>query len=143
MKSTPNTIHEALVYAQREWKHPSRDWHNDCQMFCRSCYGMGGGFASAYAQWEGAPAHLKVVGGNPNKAPVGALLCYKGSGKYGHIMLAKHPFPNGTAAAWSTDLWKNGKVGPVSRTAPITEWNQKYLGYIKTINGAAIPFPHA
>ena len=141
--TTPRWPSEALKYAQGQSTHPSRDWAGLCQMFVRSSYALPGGFSSAYLQWLGADPEDKHVGGDPTKAPVGVGLCYKGSGPDGHIMLSSHPFQSGTAAAWSNDLVKHGKINKVSRTAPTTAWGQKYLGYITSINHYDIKFPQS
>lgn len=143
MKAVPNSVGQALTFAQHQHSNPSRDWTGYCQMFCHDVYGVGGGYASAIAQWHGAPASHKHVGGDPDTAPVGSLLCFvrtNGTG-FGHIMLAARDFPNGTAGAWSNDLVRTGKIDKVARTAPITEWGHKYLGYIWTVNGYEIELP--
>lgn len=144
MNRAPNTVGQALTFAQKQSLHPTRDWKGYCQMFVHDCYGVGGGYASAIAQWHGAPADHKHIGGDPDTAPVGSLLCFvrsNGTG-FGHIMLAANDFPNGTAGAWSNDLVRTGKIDKVARTAPITEWGHKYLGYIWTVNGVEIVLPH-
>lgn len=142
MKPTPNSIEEMLAFARAEHAQPSRNWKNDCQMFARRAYGdLDGGFGSAIAQWDGAPADHKHRGGDPDEAPLGALLCFvrrDGLG-FGHIMPAARPFPNGTAAAWSNDLVRTGFIDKAARTAPITEWGHRYLGYLWTVNGYEIP----
>jgi hypothetical protein len=134
MTFTPNGPGQALLVAMHQHEHPSQNWKGYCQKFCRTVYEAPSLFGSAYAQWLGAHPDDKHVGGHPGDAPVGALLCYKGSGKYGHIMLAANPFPNGTAAAWSNDLVHTGKIDKVARTAPTSAWGQKYLGYLTAIN---------
>jgi hypothetical protein len=134
MTSTPNVVSEALAFLRREHKSPSQSWKGMCQALCHAAYGVGAKYGSAYKQWQAAPANRKHVGGNPDNAPVGSLLCYKGAGPFGHIMVAAHPFPNGVGAAWSNDLVRPGKVDKVSRHAPIKVWGQQYLGYITTIN---------
>jgi hypothetical protein len=134
MTFTPNGPGQALLAAMHEHDHPSQNWKAYCQKFCRKVYEVPPLFSSAYTQWLGADPEDKHVGGHPDAAPVGALLCYKGSGKYGHIMVAANPFKSGTAGAWSNDLVRTGKIDKVSRTAPTTHWNQKYLGYLTAIN---------
>lgn len=139
MPDAPRDYAHALMHAQTQHAHPSQDWTGYCQKFVRSCYGIPMLFSSAWAQWLGARPEHKHPGGNPAHAPVGTALCYKGSGPYGHIMLAARPFPSGTAAGWSTDLVRRGKVDKVSRTAPETQWGQGYLGYLTAINGFTLP----
>jgi hypothetical protein len=135
------TVAQALAVAREEHSRPSEDWTGYCQMFCRTVYGIEPGFGTAYKQWLGTPDRLRFPGGHPSQAPVGSLLCYKGSSAAGHIMLAAPPFRNGVTAAWSNDLVTWGKIDKVSRTAPITAWRQDYLGYILSINGHEIVLP--
>lgn len=140
-KATPNSVSEALAWYQQQNRAPRRSWENDCQEAFRTSYGMGPVFGTAYKQWLGVPKGLKVIGGNPDDAPVGSGLCYKGKGAAGHIMLAAYPFENGVAGAWSNDLLHVGHIDKVSRRAPITVWGHKYLGYILSVNGREIVPP--
>jgi hypothetical protein len=135
MTSTPNTVSQALAFLREEHRNPSKSWKGLCQELVRTALGQPyGKYGSAWKQWQNTPANRKHEGGNPAHAPVGAALCYKGAGPNGHIMIACHPFPNGTPAAWSNDLVKPGKVNKVPRTAPTKIWGQKYLGYITNVN---------
>jgi hypothetical protein len=124
----------ALAYARAQHDRPTQDWEGYCQKFMRSCYGIPPLFTSAYAQWLGADPEDRHAGGSPSDAPLGSALVYKGTGPYGHIMLAARPFPNGVAAAWSNDLVHRGRIDKVARTAPVTAWRQGYLGYLTAVN---------
>lgn len=135
MSKTPNTWGEALHYAMGQAAHPSRDWTNYCQMFVRLCYGVPALYGSAYAQWLGADDANKHVGGDPNNAPVGSLLCTKGTNPAGHIYLAANPFKSGASGAWSNDLVVVGDIDKVHRDAPMTHWGHHYLGYITEVSG--------
>lgn len=130
----PRDFNDALKYAQVQDLRPSMDWTGYCQMFVRSCYGIPPLFSSAWTQWNGLDRDDKHAGGSPSDAPLGAALFYKGSGPYGHVMLAARPYKNGTPAAWSNDLVARGKIDKVARTAPTSAWNQKYLGWSDAIN---------
>lgn len=141
MSESPRDFEEAFKYAQTQW-HGGPHWKGMCQKFVRSCYGIGGGFGSAYAQWLGMPKHAKHAGGNPDNAPLGAALFYKGRGKYGHVMLAKRPFHNGVSAAWSNDLVRVGYIDAASRHAPISQWGEAYLGYGTNLNGVDLDLTH-
>lgn len=134
MATSPNTYIQALEVAQREAADPSMDWSGYCQRFVRTTYGIPALFSSAWTQWLGADAEDRHVGGDPEDAPLGAALCYKGSGVYGHIVLAARPFANGVAAAWSNDLVAWGDIDKVSRTAATSSWGQAYLGYLTAVN---------
>lgn len=135
MTTTPNTVGEALEFMRREHKHPTRSWKARCQEIFRTALGQEQGkYGTAYQQWLNAPANRKHVGGNPNHAPVGAGLCFKGDGPDGHIMIAARPFANGVPGAWSPDLVRTGHIDKVHRDAPVKVWGQKYLGYITSCN---------
>lgn len=142
MTLSPRDTPEALLYAARQAQHPSRSWAGMCQMFVRTSYGIPSLFASAWAQWLGADAADRHRGGHPSEAPVGAALCYKGSGRYGHIMLAANNFGNGTRAAWSNDLVAQGRIDKVARTAPTVHWGQGYLGYLTAVNDYDLRLNH-
>lgn len=130
MPNSPRTRAQALAYARSEHEHATEDWEGMCQRFVRTCWGIPSLFASAWAQWQGADDEDKHAGSDPSKAPLGAALCYKGSGPYGHIMIAA---ANGKA--WSNDLVREGGIDLVDRDAPTREWGQKYLGYLTAVNG--------
>lgn len=134
MSTSPNTWREALEVAQCEAANPSADWTGYCQKFVRTTYGIPALFSSAWTQWLGADAEDRHIGGDPADAPIGSALCYKGSGIYGHIVLAARPFENGTPAAWSNDLVRYGDIDKVSRTAATSAWGQTYLGYLTAVN---------
>jgi hypothetical protein len=134
MTLSPRDTSQALLYAARQAQHPSRSWAGMCQMFVRSSYGIPSLFASAWAQWLGADPEDRHRGGHPSEAPVGAALCFKVSGRYGHIMLAANNFGNGTRAAWSNDLVAKGRIDKVARTSPTVHWGQGYLGYLTAVN---------
>lgn len=134
MSESPRDFNEALKWAQSQAQNPTEDWEGYCQKFVRSCYGIPPLFGSAWAQWLGADDEDKHPGGNPADAPLGSALCFKGSGPYGHIMLAARDFKSGKAAAWSNDIVKWGSINKVHRTAPVTAWNQPYLGYLTAVN---------
>lgn len=134
MTSSPNTLAQALQRAQAEAANPSTDWTGYCQKFVRTCWGIPPLFSSAWTQWQGADDEDRHVGGSPDDAPLGAALCFKGSGQYGHIELAARPFRDGSGAAWSNDLVRYGEIDKVLRTAAVTKWNQPYLGYLTAVN---------
>lgn len=134
MTDAPRTVAQALAYARAEHEHETQDWTNYCQRFVRSCYGIPSLFASAYAQWTGADPEDRHPGGSPNDAPVGAALCFKGSGPYGHIMLAANDTLSGEPGAWSNDLVRQGDIDMVVRSRPTTQWGQGYLGWLSAVN---------
>lgn len=140
MSLSPRTTKEALQRAQAEHARRSRDWTGYCQMFVRSCYGVGPLFGSAIAQWHGCDPEDRHPGGKPADAPVGSLLCYAG-GKFGHIQLAAHDFPSGASGAWSNDLLRVGYIDKVHRNAPVNRWGHRYLGFITAVNDVDLRMP--
>ena len=135
MATTPRGPGQMLAACRAEHDHPSRDWTGKCQMFSRLMYDVQVPlFSTAYLQWLGAHPDDKHIGGKPSDAPVGALLCTKGANPAGHIYPAARPFRNGTPGAWSNDLVRTGHINKVPRTAPMTQWGHKYLGYLTSIN---------
>lgn len=135
MALAPRTRDEALAYAANEWAHGQPRWLNLCQMFVRSAWGLPPLFGSAWAQWQGADKADKHEGGDPADAPLGSALCYKGSSVFGHIVVAARPFKDETPAAWSNCLVRHGYIDKAARTAPVTRWGQRYLGYLTAVNG--------
>lgn len=133
MTDSPRNVEEALAYARSEHDDSTMDWDGYCQRFVRMAYGIPSLFGSAWAQWLGADdedRHPAADHGNdPNQAPLGSALCFKGSGPYGHIMLAARD--NG---AWSNDILRQGEIDWCLRTAPTTKWGQAYLGYLTAVN---------
>jgi hypothetical protein len=126
---SPRTVEQALAFARAEHDDATMDWGGYCQRFVRTAYGIPSLFASAWAQWLGADDEDRHPGDDPADAPLGAALCFKGSGPYGHIMLAA-----GEGGAWSNDLVRTGEIDWVTRTAPTTKWGQTYLGYLTAVN---------
>lgn len=135
MSESLRDFNEALAFARQESGNPSQDWTGYCQRFVRSCYAIPSLYSSAWTQWLGADSEDKHVGGSPSEAPIGSALCFKGSGRYGHVDLAARPFLTGSDAAFSNDLVVYGEIDKVLRIAPVTRWNQAYLGYLTAVNG--------
>lgn len=135
MTVSPNDFRQALIFAQAQHAHPTQSWEGMCQSFVRKSYGLPGLFGTAYAQWLGVDDEDKHIGGNPDDAPIGSALCFKGSNPDGHIDLAARPFHDHDGGAWSNDLVTYGHIDKVLRSAPETHWGQKYLGYLTAVNG--------
>lgn len=134
MAKAPNTLNQMLDYCRVQHANPTQNWEGYCQMFTRSGWAIPPLFGSAWAQWLGADDEDKHPGTDPSKAPLGAALCFKGDSPFGHIMPGARPFKTGVDAAWSNDLVTVGKIDKVARTAPVTAWGQRYLGYLTAVN---------
>lgn len=141
MLLTPSNTEETLAYCRAQHRRvnpPDKygsTWEGDCQAFCHVARGLlDGGNATAYLQWLDLEPQNRVATSDTSKAPLGSMLFSKGSSRFGHIMIAARPFRDGTPAAWSTDLWRTGRVGKVPRSAVRTEWGHQILGYGFEIN---------
>lgn len=134
----PRSVGGALDFLQQQHDKPSQDWEGWCLKLVREAYGIPPLCRSAWAAWLIVDDADRHEGGKPSDAPVGAALFYKGSGPFGHIMVAAHPLPDGTPAAWSNDLPESAPVGTVnkiSRTLPTTAWGQRFVGWSSEVNG--------
>lgn len=140
MNSTPVDYIAARNFYIGQSKHPSQDWTNFCQMLARMAYGIPALYGSAFAQWLGADS--KHPHNDLSSAPVGSLLCTKGSNPAGHIFYASRPFASGTPAGWSNDLVVTGDVDKVSRQAPHDHWGHKNLGHILEVNEHELDLTH-
>lgn len=106
-----------------------------CLKFCLvELYGIGGigdwdgdGAADAedYAKAAKAQGNLHPID-DPKTVPAGALVLYTGgSHDNGHAA-----YSLGKGEIVSTDLPKNGKVGRVPLTDPVTKWRHQLAGYV-------------
>jgi hypothetical protein len=146
---SPRTWEQALAWSASESASRSQNWAGLCQKFCRSTYGIGGGFGSAIAQWHGMPDSARHVGGSPADAPVGSTLFSRShdpsssSFTFGHIILAARPFSDGTPGAWSTDAVRVGWPDKVSRAGLYARWDHEYLGWGTNMNGVELQYKEA
>lgn len=129
MSESPRTVEQALAFARAEHEDATMDWDGYCQRFVRMSYGIPSLFGSAWAQWLGADDEDRHAGGDPEDAPLGSALCFKGTGPYGHIDLAARD-----SGSWSNDILRRGEIDWCLRTAPTTKWGQGYLGYLTAVN---------
>lgn len=112
---------QAKRYAELQHVNPSRNWHNLCQMFARSCVGADAWAASARQAYNAIPAKYRH-GGTP---PAGALVYFgdPDSG-YGHVI-----FMVENGKAWSNDLVRDGKIDLVDWRRPVAQWGLPYRGW--------------
>lgn len=129
------TPEQAIEWARQQHYNPSQGWTGLCQMFVRSAYGLGGGFASASAQWRGAQHRHRTSDGN--KAPRGVAFCWTGGSRgFGHIVLSV-----GNGLCWSTDVVRTGHVDLVRINEITQRWGQHPEGWIEDVNGTRIWHP--
>jgi hypothetical protein len=142
MSLSTRTTDEALAFARIQHESGSLAWKGLCQKFSRTAYGVGPLFSSAWANWLGTDPEDKHPGTNPDDAPVGSLLHFKGGSKgFGHIMPAARDFSSGRTAAWSNDFVVPGRIDKVHRDAPVRAWGQTYVGYTTAINDVDLRMP--
>lgn len=142
MTLSPRTFDESMTFAQRQHASGTDEWLGLCQKFTRSGWGIGPLFGSAAAQWHGADPEDRFPGTDPDKAPIGSALCFLGGSRgFGHIMPTSRDFPSGRPGAWSNDLVRAGRIDKVRRTAPVTAWGHRYVGYILAVNDVDLRAP--
>lgn len=131
----PRNAPEAITWYAGQHTNPAQDYHALCLQFSRLGRDIPAQQPYAYAGWLAVDDDSKHVGGNPDDAPLGAFLFFKGVPLFGHIMPGTRDFPSGRGGAWSNDLVRDGQIDKVLRTAPVTRWGQRYLGWTSELNG--------
>lgn len=124
---------DAIVWARSQITSRSQDWTGWCQKFVRSSFGVGGGFASAIAQWEGARYPHWTT--DPNSAPRGAPVFWAG-GKFGHVALSL-----GDGRCISTDAKRRGWPDIVTIDSISRNWGYEFLGWTEDMNGVRVYTP--
>jgi hypothetical protein len=101
-----------------------------CQQFVRGqCWEVPAVYGSAIEAWMGA-RHKHPGDRNP---PKGAPCFYKGSGEFGHVVIAK------ADGMRSTDCTTTGRVSDAALSWPEANWNAGYLGWTSDLNGVDLP----
>lgn len=142
--TAPRTFPQALDWLAHESANPTRNWHLLCQMCMRMSDGAPGGAASAKSCFLTMPKEFRVVGGDPDKAPIGADLFSASTNPdsptaiFGHVLKKARPFKNGGPAGWSTDALRSGHVDKVDYNELYARWGHEYLGWGYLINGVVI-----
>lgn len=104
-----------------------------CQQFTRVCFGIGGGFGSARAAWQGAKKRHYVSRGS--QIPAGVPVYWLGgSSGYGHAAVSL-----GNGLCRSTDWPRSRQVGTARIDDISRQWNQSLVGWAEDINGTPIP----
>lgn len=113
------TYSQGKAYAQKEHLNPSRNWHNLCQMFSRSCVGAGAWAPSARQAANAVPAKHR----HTSTPPPPGVLVYYGSpySGYGHATFAVE---NGYV--WSNDIIRDGKIDKVKWSLPVAKWGLQF-----------------
>lgn len=131
----------AAAWMLHESLYPSRDRTNECLRTVRIALGVPSGADWAIHAWDAALAarntHQVAL-----PAP-GTPYFFKGSGKYGHIVLVDvNQDANRTVDStyvWSTDIKRPGKVDRVTIGYIKRHWGMRGLGWTSVLNGVAVP----
>ena len=131
-KYLKRTVDEVIEWGTAQIDHPSQDWFNRCQSFCRQAYGVGvwgydpvTGSSSAWGAWKQIPAGEKTESNKPWDAPRGALIYYRG-GDYGHVTIAIGKSTNDKVL--STDYVRRGRIDKAS-TRDLPRWGLTVVGW--------------
>lgn len=104
-----------------------------CQQFTRVCFGIGGGFGSARAAWQGAKKRHHASRGS--QIPAGVPVYWLGGSRgYGHAAVSL-----GKGLCRSTDWPRLGRVGTARIDDISRQWNLSLVGWAEDINGVDIP----
>lgn len=117
----------AMSWAANQVRGRSRDWHNDCLMFVRSCFNVGAHFPSAEKGWYGT-RHRHTSWPPPAGVPI-----WWTNGRYGHVALSA-----GNGLCYSTDFLRHGSIDKVKIASVTAGWGQQYRGWSEDINGVRV-----
>lgn len=115
MGALKRTVDEVIDWGVRQIDHPTQDWSNKCQSFCRQAYGVAAWSPSAKEAWFSIPQSEKHVGGHPSDAPRGALI-YFTKGTYGHVAIATGKSTSDKCL--SNDYVRQGQINYAPRDFP-------------------------
>lgn len=123
----PRTGVAAVAWCRGQHLDPSRDWTRDCQMFCRSAFGLDAYFGRAIDAWQGAPPALRHPG---ELGPYGSVGYFAGPpGAAGHAVVFTREH-----RIWSNDIRAAGSIDLTTVAAIEARWGYQYLGWTESIN---------
>jgi hypothetical protein len=103
-----------------------------CQQFTRMSFGVGSGFPTAAAAWNGA--RKKHPTNDPMSVPPGVPVYYRGGSRgYGHACVSL-----GRGLVRSTDWPSRYRVGTARITDLERSWGQTFVGWTEDINGVTV-----
>jgi hypothetical protein len=116
------------------WAKAQKSWATGmCQQYVRSCFDLGGYYASAADAWRGAKKK-HTLSGDGSSAPRGVPIFWLGGSKgYGHIAMGL-----GNGMCRSTDWPSRGKVGDVKIDTITRTWHQDLVGWSEDLNNVTI-----
>jgi hypothetical protein len=120
----------AIAWAREQITAPVKDYTGLCLQFVRMAFGLGAGFASAKAAWQGAKFQHKTTDANtiPRGVPV-----FWAVGEFWHVALSL-----GGGLCLSTDVRRRGRVDIVRIDSIRTAWGAQLLGWTEDLNGVRV-----
>ena len=126
---------KAIAWAKAQVSDPTRNWHNLCLMFVRSCYGVAAREPNAKRAWETAKHRHATT--NAAAIPAGVPVFWKTKTVNWHIAISI-----GGGYCYSTDI-PRGKVGRIGITDLSRRWGATLLGWTEDLNGVRVYSPPA
>ena len=126
---------KAIAWAKAQVSDPTRNWHNLCLMFVRSCYGVAAREPNAKRAWETAKHRHATT--NAAAIPAGVPVWWNTKTTNDHVAISA-----GNGMCYSTDV-PRGKVGLIGITDLSRRWGATLLGWSEDINGVRVYTPPA
>lgn len=122
-RENPRSVAEAIEWAKREAKSPSKSWERLCLSFVAHAYGWSAsGVPYAIDHFSAVPTSMQHRGDrNP---PPGSLVFWKTSGRAGHVALYL-----GDGMVASNDIREKGKISIVPMDEIDRRWGATYVGW--------------
>lgn len=124
---------QALSYALRESREPSRNWLNLCLVFTRTCFDVGPKYEDAAEAWS----HTDHRHGEHSTPPPGVPVWWTG-GSHGHGHVA---ISSGQGFCYTTDYVRAGKVDRAKISDITSGWGLDYKGWSEDINDERVYTP--
>lgn len=136
MSTTPTrTGTKAIAWAKAQASDPTRNWHNLCLKFVRSCFGVAAREPNAKRAWETAKHRHATT--NAATIPAGVPVFWRTGTVNWHIAISI-----GGGYCYSTDI-PRGKVGRIGITDLSRRWGATLLGWTEDLNGFRVYTPPA
>lgn len=120
-------------FAQAEHAHPSRNWHNLCQMFTHLAFDvLTDGTPTAAEAWRRAKYRHPET--DPANIPRGVPTFWVGgSSGAGHAVVSR-----GGGSCWGTDLIRDGQVDVYDIADVHARWGLTLVGWTEDIDGVRV-----
>lgn len=135
MSTAQTRATQALAYAKQQAAKPTRDWHNLCLQFVRTCLGVPALQPNAKKGWENADRRHPTT--NPADIPAGVPVWFKTGTVNWHVALSA-----GDGACYSTDV-PRGKISKIAISTLCRSWGITLLGWSEDINEVRVYTPPA